>query len=113
MPDQDVPVVFAYVTASSMEEAGRIGRALVEEGLAACVNLLPGMRSIYRWQGAVEQAEEVVLVAKTRSDRFDSLAARVRALHSYDTPCVVALPVTAGSAPYLRWIAAESARPQD
>lgn len=113
MPDQDLPVVFAYITTGNLEEGERIGRALVEEGLAACTNLLPGMRSIYRWKGAVEQAEEVVLIAKTRADRFDSLAARVRALHSYDTPCVVALPVTAGSAPYLRWIASESTQPHD
>lgn len=108
MPDQNVPVVFAYVTASSLEEAERIGHTLVEERLAACANLLPGMRSIYRWQGAVEQAEEVVLIAKTRADRFDALAARVTALHSYETPCVVALPVSTGAAPYLAWIAGES-----
>jgi periplasmic divalent cation tolerance protein len=75
--------VFVYITAASGDEAHRIARALVEERLAACVNMLDGMTSVYRWNGAVEQASEVVLIAKTRADRFDRLAARIRELHSY------------------------------
>lgn len=102
--------VFVYMTAGSLEEAERIGRALVEERLAACVNILPGMVSVYRWQGAVERAEEVVLIAKTRRSGFDALAERVRALHSYDVPCIVELPLGRGDAPYLDWIAAETDR---
>jgi periplasmic divalent cation tolerance protein len=101
--------VFVYITAPSADEGRRIGRALIEERLAACVNILDGMTSIYRWQGAVHQASETVVVAKTRADRFDALARRVRELHSYECPCVVALPLTAGTSDYLEWIAAESA----
>jgi periplasmic divalent cation tolerance protein len=101
-------ILFAYVTAGSRDEAERIGRALVEERLAACVNILPGMTSIYRWHGAVERAEEVVLVAKTNRGRLEELTQRVCALHSYELPCVVALPVAGGHPPYLAWIATES-----
>lgn len=103
-----MPVVFAYVTAPSEAEAARIGRVLVEERLAACVNILPGMRSIYRWQGRVEEAAEAVLIAKTRADRFTALSARVRQLHPYELPCITALRVEAGDAGYLDWIRHES-----
>ena len=96
------------VTAPDEETGRRIARALVEERLAACVNVLPGVRSIYRWKGAVEEASEVMLVAKTRAERAGLLAARVRALHPYELPEVVALPVTDGSRAYLRWVIAES-----
>ena len=100
--------VFVYVTAGSVAEAERIGRALVEERLAACANILPGMRSIYRWQGKVEEASEAVLVLKTARKTLDELTARVKALHSYELPCVVALPIEAGNADYLAWIGRES-----
>ena len=96
--------VFAYITAGSRDEARRIGRALVEERLAACANILDGMTSIYRWQGAVEEASEAVLIAKTRAELFDRLAARVRELHSYDVPCVVELKVGRGNPAYLDWL---------
>lgn len=98
-------VVFAYVTCPSLAEAERIGLMLVEERLAACVNLLPSMRSIYRWQGAVETADEVVLIAKTLRARAPALTRRVQALHSYSCPCVVLVPVAGGAAAYLRWLA--------
>jgi periplasmic divalent cation tolerance protein len=88
----------------------RIARALVDERLAACVNVVPGMRSIYRWEGAVQEEAEVLLVAKTRADRVAELEARVRALHPYEVPEVIALPVEAGSAAYVRWVREESAR---
>jgi periplasmic divalent cation tolerance protein len=101
-------LVFAYITAASPEEATRIGRTLVEERLAACVNILPGMTSIYRWQGAVETAAETVLIAKTRAGLFERLAARVKELHSYDVPCVVELRVGRGNPDYLGWLAAET-----
>ncbi|MCW2236800.1 divalent-cation tolerance protein CutA [Azospirillum canadense] len=100
----DGDVVFAYITAGSPEEARRIGRALVEERLAACTNILDGMTSIYRWQGAVEEATESVLIAKTRAALFEPLAARVRELHSYDVPCVVELKVGRGNPAYLDWL---------
>lgn len=101
-------LVFAYITAGSPDEAKRIGRALVEERLAACANILPGMTSIYRWQGAVETAEEAVLIAKTRADLFERLAARVKELHSYDVPCVVELRIGRGNPDYLGWLERES-----
>ncbi len=100
--------VFAYITIASRKEADRIARTLVEERLAACANLFDGMRSVYRWQGKVEQAEEIVLVAKTRQDLIRSLTERVLALHSYECPCVVALPVLGGNPDYLEWIASET-----
>ncbi|HYH17174.1 MAG TPA: divalent-cation tolerance protein CutA [Azospirillum sp.] len=102
-------LVFVYMTAASREEAARIGRALVEERLAACVNILGGMTSIYRWEGAVETAEETVFIAKTRRDLFEPLAARVRELHSYSVPCIVELPVERGNPAYLDWLRAETA----
>ncbi|WP_428559639.1 MAG: divalent-cation tolerance protein CutA [Solidesulfovibrio sp. DCME] len=101
--------VFVYITAASPEQAEQIGRALVTERLAACVNILPGMRSIYHWQGAVETATETVLIAKTREALAAALAARVKDLHTYDVPCVVTLPITGGNPAFLRWIEDETA----
>jgi len=99
---------FIYVTAGSVEEAERIGRALVAERLAACANILPGMRSIYWWDGKVEEASEAVLVLKSVRKNLAALTARVKALHSYAVPCVVALPIETGNADYLAWIVTES-----
>ena len=101
-------VVAVLVSAPDAETARRIGRTLVEERLAACVNVVPGVSSIYRWRGAVEEAAEVLLVVKTRAERADALAARVRTLHPYELPEVVVLPVRGGSRAYLQWVAAES-----
>ncbi len=100
-----------YMTAADEDEAGRIGRALVEERLAACVNVIPGMRSFYRWRGEVQDDREVVMIAKTREGLLDALVARVKELHSYDCPCVVALPIVAGNPDFLAWIEAETAEP--
>ena len=97
-----------HETFPDLDVAERIGTAIVEEGLAACANLLPGVRSIYRWKGAVERADEIVLLLKTTPSRFDALEARVRELHPHETPCVVALPINRGSAPYLDWIVDET-----
>lgn len=102
-----------YMTATSLEEAQRIGRLLVEERLAACVNILPGMISLYHWQGAIETGNEVVLIAKTRSALCPQLAARVEELHSYTVPCILELPVTHGNHRFLDWLAQETERPQD
>lgn len=101
--------VFVYMTAGSPDEARRIARTLVEERLAACVNIIDGMTSIYRWEGAVEEGRETVMIAKTRAGRFEELAARVRALHSYTVPCIIEIPLGRGDAPYLDWLRAESA----
>ena len=100
--------VWIYMTAGSVEEARTIGRALVEDRLAACVNLIDGMRSIYRWQDAIQDDAETVLIAKTRADLVDALTERVRALHSYECPCVVALPMVGGNPAFLDWIAEQT-----
>ena len=88
--------------------ARSLARTLVERRLAACVNLLPGVQSVYRWQGAVEEAEEVTLLIKTSADRYDELEAAIRQLHPYALPEVIAVPVQAGLQPYLRWITQET-----
>lgn len=95
------------VTASSADEAARLAHALVDEKLAACVNVIEGLRSIYRWQGQVEDAAEVLLVIKTGRHLLNALVERVRALHSYTMPEVIALPITGGSGPYLEWLVGE------
>ena len=96
------------ITAPDAEVGRRLGRALVEERLAACVNLVPGVRSIYRWQDGIEEDAEVLLIVKTRQERCEALAARVEALHPYDLPEVVVLPIEGGGARYLSWILSES-----
>lgn len=97
-----------YVTVGGRDEALAIGRALVEERLAACVNVVEGVTSIYRWEGAIREDPEVVLFAKTRRELVERLTQRVRELHSYDVPCVVALPLQGGNPAFLEWIAAET-----
>lgn len=94
----------AMVTAGSQEEADRIAEALVEERLAACVNLLPGITSVYRWQGKVERDPEVKLFIKTRAERCPALIQRVRELHSYEVCEVTVLPILDGNPDYLGWI---------
>jgi periplasmic divalent cation tolerance protein len=94
----------AYVTAADVDEARRIAKTLVEERLAACVNILGRMESVYHWEGKVQFSEEVVLLAKTTEDCFDALAARVHELHSYELPCVVAVPLARGGQDFLGWI---------
>jgi periplasmic divalent cation tolerance protein len=96
------------VTCPTAERAAELARALVEERLAACGNVVPGLRSIYRWEGEVQEDAEALLVLKTTRQRFEALRDRVLALHPYQVPEVIALPVEAGSAPYLAWIAAET-----
>lgn len=95
---------FIYMTTGTAEEAHAIGKALVEEEFAACVNIVDGMQSIYRWEGQVCEAQEVVLIAKTRSDQVGPLIARVKELHTYECPCVLALPILEGNPAYLEWI---------
>lgn len=99
-----IDAVVVLSTCPDRERALAIARALVEEGLAACVNVVDGVRSIYRWQGAVHDDAEVLCVAKTTAGRFEALKARLVALHPYEVPEVIALPVSAGHAPYLEWL---------
>jgi periplasmic divalent cation tolerance protein len=108
MDPSSSPVRVALSSAPDAETGARIARALVEERLAACVSLVPAVRSIYRWQGAVEDDTEVLLVIKTHAERIEALASRLRALHPYELPELLALPVAAGLGPYLDWVAAEA-----
>jgi len=96
------------MTVSSEAEGLKVARGLVERKLAACVNVVPGVRSIYRWKGAVQDDRELLLVAKTRAELVDALVAAVKELHSYTVPEVVALPVLAGNPAYLEWVKEET-----
>ena len=100
--------VMIYMTTASQEEAEKIAQALVGERLAACVYILGPATSIYRWEGKVEQAQEIVLIAKTRRGRADALAARVKSLHSYEIPCIVQYRVEAATKDFLGWVDAET-----
>ena len=101
--------VVLYVTCGGREEALKIGRALVEERLAACVNVLSPHTAVYRWEGKVQEDAETGLLLKTRRELIDRATARIKALHSYTVPCVVALPIVGGNPDFLAWIAAETA----
>lgn len=102
------PALLVFCTCPDADSAARIAEALVGERLAACVNTLPGLRSVYRWQGAVERAEEVLLLIKTTAARLDALKDRVVDLHPYELPEVVAVEVAGGLAAYLAWIAEQT-----
>ncbi len=96
--------ILVFSSVPSQEVASRIANALVREELAACVTVLPGVTSVYRWQGEVESASEQLLLIKTKETLFEKLRARIVALHPYEVPEVIAAPITAGHAPYLEWI---------
>jgi len=96
--------VLAYITAKDKSQALSIGRALVEERLAACVNIIDNMTSIYRWEGEINEDSEVVLIAKTSADKFEALTERVKELHTYTCPCVVSIPIVGGNKEYLDWL---------
>jgi len=99
---------FFYVTCANRDEALAIAGAVVEARLAACANILDGMTSVFRWEDRIETDTETVLVLKSREAQVAPLIERVRALHSYECPCIVVLPLVAGHAPFLDWIAAET-----
>ncbi|HYD17826.1 MAG TPA: divalent-cation tolerance protein CutA [Patescibacteria group bacterium] len=100
--------IFIYVTAPSEIEAKAIADAVVQDRLAACANMIPGIKSIYHWKGKIEEAQETVIIFKTRASLFQAVEARVKELHKFATPCIVALPVVTGSAAYLDWIMDET-----
>ncbi len=110
MTSEDYLVVL--VTASGEEEAARIGRELVGARLAACVNIVKGMRSIYRWQGKIEDEDEVLMIIKTRKELFGHLKEMVKKQHSYSVPEIIALPVVEGSEDYLAWLKEETGSQQ-
>jgi periplasmic divalent cation tolerance protein len=100
--------IVILVTAGSEAEAEMIAKAVVEEQIAACVNILSPMRSVYRWEGKVTDDREWLLLIKTRAERFAAVETRVKALHSYQVPEVIALPIMAGTEEYLRWLREET-----
>ena len=102
--------IVVLITAPNEEEAANIAKELVAGRLAACVNIVRNLRSIYRWQGKIEDANEVLMIAKTRRDLFESLLKKVKELHSYSVPEVIALPIVAGSEDYLKWLAEETVK---
>lgn len=105
MLENDKPVL-VYATFPSGEDAEGVGRALVERRLAACVNILPGMVSVYCWQGQLERGTEAVMIIKTRSSMAERVMAEVRSRHAYENPALLVLPVLGGSADFLAWIMA-------
>jgi len=104
---KDEPVLL-YTTYPSLVEAEKAGRGLVEAGVCACVNIFPTMRSIYRWNGAIEQSDEVVMIVKTRKSLAERVTEAVKIGHSYDTPAILVLPVNGGNQPFIDWILAET-----
>ena len=97
-----------FVTAGSEEEAARIGRTLVEERLAACANIIPSIRSIYRWKGKICDEREVLIIFKTRTSKYESLQKRVKELHGYEVPEIVSFPLARGLPQYLDWVLEET-----
>lgn len=106
----DAPLI-ALTTLPTAEAAAAVARTLVEEQLAACVNIVAGVRSIYRWQGAIVDDAEVLCLIKTTRDRVEALTARLVALHPYEVPELITLPVDGGNAPYLAWVLAQVTPP--
>ena len=106
MPESAPTARIVLTTAANREEAARLGRTLVEERLAACVTLIPAVESIYRWQGKIESSTETLLLIKTSSDQIRVLEARLKELHSYQTPEFLVLAVESGSDAYLGWLRA-------
>ena len=98
------PMVFVYTTYASVVEAEKAGRVLVERRLAACVNILPGMISIYRWEGAVERGEEAVMIVKTRATLADAVSVAIKENHAYATPAILTIPLGKVEAGYLAWM---------
>ena len=100
--------VFVYTTYPSVVEAEKAGRALIERTLAACVNILPGMVSLYRWQGAIERGEETVMIIKTRASLAEAVRMAVKEMHSYETPAILVIPLESVDSGYLGWLLAET-----
>ena len=105
MADEAISV---YMTAESMDEARRVASALIEARLAACVNVLGPINSMFYWDGAVQEEQEVALIAKASGDDFEAIDRKVREVHSYDCPCVVAWPIARGDEEFVQWIGEET-----
>jgi periplasmic divalent cation tolerance protein len=103
--------VMVYVTTRNPDEAKTIGGSLVEKQLAACVNIIPHIQTMYRWKGVIERGAESILIAKTRDTLIDAVIAEVKKLHGYEVPCIVALPIVNGNPAFLQWIYDETITP--
>ena len=99
---------FIYITAGSHEEARAIGKELVSERLVACVNMIENIHSLYWWEGAIQEDREVILIAKTKAGLVPRVIEKVKAIHSYDCPCIVSLPILDGNPAFLNWIVKET-----
>jgi periplasmic divalent cation tolerance protein len=97
-------ITLVYMTAGDKEEAAKIGKALVKANLAACVNIIDPMMSIYQWEGKLEEDQETILIAKTAEAKIEALKEKVASIHSYDCPCILTIPVSGGHAPFMTWI---------
>jgi periplasmic divalent cation tolerance protein len=100
--------IVIFITCSSLKEAEKIGSSLVEKKLIACVNVVPEIKSIFHWKGKITKEKEVLLIAKSRRELFESIQNEVKKLHSYEVPEIIALPIEAGSEDYLEWIKKET-----
>ena len=97
-----------YITTKDKDEAGRIGKELVKRRLAACVNIIDNMNSMYWWEGKIQDDQEVILIAKTKQSLVKKLIKKVKSIHSYSTPCIVSLPILDGNSDYLDWLKKET-----
>ncbi|HOW42229.1 MAG TPA: divalent-cation tolerance protein CutA [Candidatus Omnitrophota bacterium] len=103
--------VIIFITVAGVKQANGIAEALVRQRLAACVNIVKGVTSVFRWQGKIDRAQEVLLIVKTTAARMEPLMRCVRTLHSYEVPEIIAVPIVAGHQPYLEWINASVGKP--
>ncbi len=101
-------ISLVYITARDKEEAVMIGKTLVAEKLVACVNIIDNMTSIYRWQGKICESNETVIICKTSSKLIESVSKKVNSIHSYDCPCIAAIPISGGNPEFLRWVESAS-----
>ncbi len=97
-------LIMVYITVQDKNDVGNIARELVEDGLAACTNVIQNVSSVYRWEGTVEEAKETIIIAKTVSSKFDQLVDKVKLLHSSACPCIVSMPIVSGNTDYLNWL---------
>ena len=97
-------IIFAYITTKNKSEAKKIGKVLLQERLAACINIFVNMSSMYWWEGKIEEANETVLIAKTTKKLFPKLSKKVKSIHSYSCPCILQIPVTGGNKEYIKWL---------
>lgn len=96
--------IIVFITTSNKKEAKKLATALIKNRLAACVNIIGGLRSLFKWQGKLDEAQEVLLIVKSKKEKFNKIAKLVKSLHSYEVPEIIAIPIASGFKPYLKWI---------